>query len=664
MNCGQFIGAAAVAALLSVGALSPAQGRPLPPAPGQLAPFASLPDCYIDPQGLLDLDYQSPQAPAVGIASTCEEAARKPSRRPPSIMQLSFAYYHAAKANRLRAEALLVQNDQGAAPLLEQSDRQFRAAMSINPSIAEAPLELARVHRLQSRFEEARNELTDIGRIRPGDPAVSYEQAMVALGFAARRGTPADVTASLRNDAFDHLSGFGNAGLRTSAYVFHRGPLQLANLANALGRDALAQEPPTPDLATIAAKRFERAKMAVDVIEEQQRAGNLQLVDRALAAEIYFNLGRALLRQTAKDTSAADSTGCGAPTPLQNDLQRTFEEASRRGSRDASWGLGCVQLTRGDYAGAISLFKKALPQPNTTTVLPPAEYHLALARALVRSASGAPSVQIQQEAVASYNAALAAQTDPSRRVAIQLELADAYKGWGMLRDALAGLSRAVGASFDSDYDPAGDTNPIPDAYLVRGLILEDLKDYRNALANYLAAATTPWPGRARAYNRLARQTSGAQAVQYATDAYLNAANDAERKEFQRSACLMRIIYDRTADQGQFYCSADRRDDPDALFYEGVFWLREAYRETGGNQRRNWAQALRAFEAGLAVAQPGQRQTVLGDDYGLRETLTYGKRFALQCSGLGAANAAEQGDSASERERALFTGRLGLNRCWR
>jgi len=653
---------------LAVAAVGPAQARARNGEQPQVSAFSSARDCFANPDQLTDLDAYSGQSQAVSIAAGCEQEALRQTRRPPSVLQLSYAYYHAAKANRLRAEAGLERGDPAAAGLLNEAERQFNAAQSINPNLREAPLELARLHRLQGRYDEAREELNRISVVRPGEPAVSFEQAQVLLGRARQRGQSPEAAASLRDGALDFLSAFGNAGLAASAYVTYRGPLQLAQLANDLGKDALTKEPLTPEQAGEAVKRFERGKMAVDVLEDQGRARNARLIDPALAAEIYFNLGRAKLRQAAPAAAGADSSGCGSlerPSGfLLEELQRTFLAAQQRGSRDANWGLGCVQLARGDYRSAIGLFQAALPQPNTPSVLPAAEYQLALARALVRSQGTAADPNVQRAAVASYNAALA-QSEPSRRVAVQLELARTYNDWGMLNEALAGLSRAVGASLDTDFDPSGDLNPIPDAYLLRGEILERRGDRAAAQANYLAAASTPWKGRAQAYHRLSLlQDRGQLAVQYATDAFLNASEDNERRTFRRSACLMRIVHDLTADQGQFYCSAEPRDDPDSLFYEGVFWMREAYRERGGNQRRNWAQALRAFETGLNNAGPGDTHVVRGQSYALRSTLTYGRRFALHCAGLGEANAAEEGDAASERERNLFTIGLGLGRCFR
>lgn len=671
MNREHFIwgAAAAVFAVLAAGSLSPAEARTRAATPSQPRIFSSSADCYMNPSQLADLDSAGPQSQAVATAATCEEEARRQSRRPPSVEQLSFAYFHSGKANRLRGEMLAMQRDPAGAGLLAQAERQFNAALSINQNLREGPLELARLHRLQGRYDEARGELGNIGLLRPGDPAVSFEQAMVQLGRAKQPGLPPEAVEQLRDGALEYLSAFGNAGLTVSAYVVYRGPLELALLANDLGRQALARNPLTPEDATLAAKRFERAKTAVDVLEGRERANGVRLIEPSLAAEVYFNLGRSLLRQSTPVGDGADATGCGTPVRLNpsllGELQRSFEEARKRGLRDAAWGLGCVQMARGDFLGAIGWLQGALPQADKVSVLPTSEYYLALARAQARSLQvGAPDAATRNAAVQNYTAALNA-SDPRRRVALQLELAQAFTNWGMQSEALASLTRAVGASSDADYDPSGDANPIPDAYLVRGEILQSRGNSAAARANFQAAAGTPWAGRARAYYRLSLlQSDPNLAVQYATDAFLNATEDAERRAFQRSACLVRIVFNKTADQGQFYCSAERRDDPDALFYEGVFWLREAYRETGGQQRRNWAQALRAFEAGLTVAQPGQRHQVRSQEYDLRDTLSYGKRFALQCSGLGAANTAEQGDSASDRERSLFTVDLGLNRCWR
>ena len=159
-----------------------------------------------------------------------------------------------------------------------------------------------------------------------------------------------------------------------------------------------------------------------------------------------------------------------------------------------------------------------------------------------------------------------------------------------------------------------------------------------------------------------RARHGAEAVNYATiAARLNSSDPAYRLQ----ACLTRIVFKRTHDSsGQAYCTANASDTeayPTALFYEGMFWLREAYLTSGGNQRNNWAQAILSFEHGATAL--GGRQVFIDDNISLARLLAYGRRFALYCAGLGAAVQAQPGDVESDDLRTDFRERYDLGRCW-
>jgi tetratricopeptide (TPR) repeat protein len=665
---------AAIFALCSAIFAAPALAQPL-------RDFQTPRDCFL-PLGstnALSLNPARDSARMQAIAQGCAAAAEQRPR--PGLV---FAYFYAGWANgALGAGALAPPANESilsidtpptepgarrlreAARLLEISARMASADGADSATLRagqRARLELARAYRLlglidADRFADAQRELSALERNGAGDlgNSVAYERAMFILD---RLRPGAEEDAQLHS-ALQDLSAFANVDpdpLRDQ-YVVDRGPAQLARLAFYMGNLALNRQPQTVENTQLALRHFRDAVSAYAALS-QTGAG----VDRAAAARIRVRMGLLNLRMASLlGQGQLAEFGCapGADAYSISEAEGNFSAA--RGldpqSADAHWGLGCALMARNNANAAIASFQQAVALYNApgTRALSRGDYYLGLARALALAGQwDGPS-----GAVANFNTALAGERDAARVAAIRLEIARIYAQNQRWSQARASLEESVRAHAD------------PQAYLMLGKLLYDHSDLdpgsnlvsaREALTRAVAIAGPHQP-EANYYLSLVeeRAGNGPRAVSYATAA---AQGERGNTDYRRQACLTRIVFSRTRDQGQAYCSADPSDReayPRALFYEGMFWLRQAYDSSGGNQRNDWALAIRSFEAG-ANELGGRSQLV--DDQSLGRLLGYGRFFAFYCAGLGTAIQSESGSPEWASERGLFKDRYRLGECWR
>lgn len=647
--------------------------------------FRTQRDCFepLDRTNLLLLHPVRDAARVQSVADTCAAAAQQQPRA-----GLLFAYFYAGWANAALGAGPLAPPASGSslAPatardlsidqatyLDQQRLREAARLLEISARMAARPgadaqtrqaglrarLELARAYRLlglinEDRFADAQRELTALERDGAGElhTSLSYEQAMFILN---RLRSGADDDAQLLS-ALQDLSVFSNIDPNPrDLYVIDRGPTQLARLALYMGNQALRREPQTLENAQLALRHYRDAVSAYDVLRQIGGA----TTDRSATARVRVRMGLINLRMAnLLGEGQLAEFGC---TPRADYYAISEAEANFAAARDlnpqsadAHWGLGCALMARRNANLAVGSFQQAVSLLNAPgeLALPRGDYYLGLARALALTGQWeGPS-----GAVANFEAALAAQSDATRVSNIRFEIGRIYAENERWAQARANLEAAVTA------------HPDAQAYVLLGEILYDHPQLEGAISAREAlrrAVAIAGPHQPRANYRLAlieqRAGNGARAVSHATAA---AVGDRANREYRLLACQTRIMFSLTRDQGQAYCTADAADRQSyarELLYEGMFWLRQAYESSGGNQRSFWAQSLLAFERGADEAG-GRSELVEGQS--LQRLLGYGRRFALHCAGLGAAIQAQPGDAESEGERRVFTDRYGLGRCWR
>ncbi|MGE0533292.1 MAG: tetratricopeptide repeat protein [Hyphomonadaceae bacterium] len=618
------------------------------------------------------------------IAETCASAAQQQPRR-----GLVFAYFYAGWANGVLGAGPLappssdfgltardlsidqptrldVQRLREAARLLEISARMAAvpgADAATRRAGQRGRLELARAYRLlglinEDQFADAQRELAALERDGAGDlhASLSYEQAMFVLNRL--RSDSEDEEAQLLS-ALQDLSVFSNVDPNPrDLYIGERGPTQLARLAVYMGNLALSRQPQTLENTQLALRHYRDAVSAYDVLRQ---TGGGAGADRNATARMRVRMGLINLRMAnLLGQGQLAEFGCapGADSYAVSEAEANFLAARELNpqSPDAHWGLGCALMARRNANLAVASFQQAVGLLNAPgeLALPRGDYYLGLARALALTGQWeGPS-----GAVANFEAALAGESDATRIANIRFEIGRIYAENQRWAQARTSLEAAVQA------------HPDADAYVLLGEILYDHADLersgaisaRDALTRAVAIAG---PHQPRANYRLAlveqRAGNGARAVSHATAA---AGGDRANRDYRLLACQTRIMFSLTRDQGQAYCTADPTDREGyarGLFYEGMFWLRQAYDSSGGNQRSYWAQSLLAFERGGTEAG-GRSQLIEGQS--LQRLLGYGRRFALHCAGLGAAIQAQPGDTESEGERRFFVDRYRLDRCWR
>ncbi|MEJ0022520.1 MAG: hypothetical protein WDN76_03150 [Alphaproteobacteria bacterium] len=313
---GLLAGAAAIA--VSFYALSPSAEAA--PKPAKQSAFSNPgKDCFLDPSKLIDLDALPVTDGAIDAAATCEKVAL--NKRGGRDVENSYARYYAAKASRIMYE-----RQPGANPdsqLLKDAERLFTAASSANPALVQGRLELARVHRLQTRYDLADQELNDLDRsgTAADNSGVLFEHAMsiignIERGGGARRSASGfdnhDAVTGQRTTALGYLRNIRPQDAFGDQYVRFRAPLELAKLANDLGETIMKTPPQTTGNVEQAQSRFVDARQAVEQLRAQPGWDSEY---QNLSPRIYFNLGRANLRMAGiLRNPESDNPEC-APSP-------------------------------------------------------------------------------------------------------------------------------------------------------------------------------------------------------------------------------------------------------------------------------------------------------------------------------------------------------------
>lgn len=696
---GLLAGAAVVTACQSVWA--PADAAPKAPKP--LVFSSPAKDCFRDPHELVDLDSLPAADRAIDAAATCErEALNKKNGRD---VENSYARFFAAKAMRIIYERQ--PNLDPGSQMLKEAERLFTAASSANPKLVEGRLELARVHRLQARFDVADQELNEIDRSGAGGESagVLFEHAMAiigniergggarrASGFGGAGGAPdnRDAIQAQRVTALGYLRNIRPQDAFGDQYVRFRAPLELARLANDLGETVMKTLPATTGNVEQAQSRFVDARQAVEQLRGQ---GRWDAEWQKLSPRIYFNLGRAnlrmsgILRNPESDNAECAPSRPGRPVDSQSaralsEAEANFSLAAAAG--DASWGLGCVKMARGDVTGALQNFQAAIAQPSANSALDPWDAYLGQARA--QAALGRIP-----DAVASYERALAQNPAGSTTSQVQMELAQTLTEAGRKQEALDRIAKVLQTPasakdrFDPKYDPAQYQNP--EAYIQRALIwipalgrnvdgtvdVAPGADVYHARLNLEEAAALGGlvPGRASYMLSLLEQSQGraTAAVQAADDAVQA---DRSQARYRRQACLMRIRFwteltTTLRERGALHCAAgtteNAYDAAEQFLFQGMFHMRGTFPPaTGGEQTRAWGDALNAFTLGInRLGDPGDVPARLQ----LRARLARGQNDALVCGGYRNATdaiAAPRGEAKDAAMADDFFKAYGLALC--
>lgn len=655
-----------------------------------IASFAQAPtirgrDCFRDRWPADFYSFEDDLGAANAARACWSEASSRPRQGLPN------AYYAAAKGERvLGVRELENGNTEAGRRHLEEAARLFGLVVNHNdtatPSrraiLDDAQLELVRTNRLLRRYNYARRLLDDLldgDQYGAARRALLFERAMLEIDQLDPDGEDTAGRRATMQSALRDLSVFSSRddSQAPDRYVLFRGPMELSRLAMDLG-DAAMEGPPTQENTQEAVRLYSDAVRANEVLAQLGRGsdsnvGRTQVRLGMLYLRLAGLLGRA--------NNASFECGAGADPGQLDGALRAFTDARRLDSTsaDANWGLGCVAMARANtlaargpsnnaaaaanYREAIDFFSEAVrrAQPGADLANPRSEYSLGLARALA-ALSLLYGDSRWPEALTRYDEARieAEREGNMERVGrIYLEMARVQQEHGRPNDALISLGNAIARLPDGNAE----------AYLRRGEILRESGNVGAAREDLQRATAIQGPHQARAFFILsqlemadAREgTAGAQRAIDAADAALRL--DGENDQYRRQGCVVRLMFHATADNGRFYCSAGAGSSSEALFYEGLYWLNEAYRMRSDEARRNnWAEAIVYFERGMEGAGTEQL-TVSGQSYSLRRLLTYGRRFALHCAGLGRANATAPGDPASDPERTLFA-QYGLPRCWR
>ncbi len=550
---------------------------------------------------------------------------------------MPMARFYAGKAYRLlgnHEEA--IRNLGIAANLFPDFGRNFEFWVD------ESYIELSRAYQIRGDFAEAFRQLNAVGS---DGPAVKYERAMILLR------SPAGYEA-----AFEDLSIFANGDdyfRDRDAPVVAQGRRALIELALQLGAEAIgAQGAPSNENAQRAIRFYSRASDAA-------RAANWR-VPGVDVSRIFVQLGTAHL-WSAGLGAASDGGGIvcnrnpGLSSSALYNARNAFQEALNRdpNSADGNWGMGCaIQASAPrdrDVEAALPYLRRGAGGG--------VRNRLALARA--EAAAGSWT-----DARTNFLATVGALPTAGERSRVYVEIAQTYlrnepvvNARGRpddLRAASATLDQAVGQD---------DRNR--EAYLLRGQVRYYLGERRGAEDDLLIALQGDAPNQAAANYvlssiqtdqwRSSRTGNGQQAVRFADRAY---DGDRDNHEYRLQACLSRIMFRLTGEQGLAVCEADERR-PDyalALVYEGIFYLREAYRKTGTNQQDDLSRALRAFQRGTNWLERNNESPLEGS-VSVRELLAYGERVALYCGGLGGSDPFPP----SPGPRQFFVD-LGYDRC--
>lgn len=631
-------------------------------------------DCRQNLSRTVDLDDISDRAVLQAIAEQC---AALPDRGG----GIAFAQFYAGQANRILGEGPF--DPAAAAPSIADQARltaaleQFGVAQGLARGDRElrrlAQLEIARVTRLLARPNRDRQRYTDalalLNRIEGGqlDRAALYERAMNLIE-QDRVGTEDDEQLDLALQDLQVFATRDEELRRPNRYVRYRGPIALAQLADRLGKQVLTR-PRSLENARQALTYLRYAEQAYDVLLGE--GFNFTGADRE---RLYVDMGMLHLQRArllGNSERAELECAAGGDARTLDAAERNFREAMRLNANaiDARWGMGCSLLSRGAAAQAASELRAAVElvedaTPDLNLRRQRADYHVALARALAGTGDWGG-------AEASFTRAISFESSRARQASIHFEAARIYRAHGRdQRTVLPHLSAAIDLQPDAAARVLRAEIMLVEAEdqlthqitLRTGLPAADRRLAQSDLTTALASAGDHQPRVNYILSLLEEQApsdrTGRKAVDYATAAYRS---DRSNRVYRRQACLTQIIFGINV-QGESPCRAEQGPTyGEDLFYEGVFWLRDAYRSPRNNRVEDWALAINAFDRALNELGGGPGGIVEGQELG--SLVAYGKRFAFYCMGADAANPQRPGDQESEGVRRVFGHRYRLQQCW-
>jgi hypothetical protein len=516
--------------------------------------------------------------------------------------------------------------------LLRRAIDQLQAAASSFPTFGRsylghaeaAQIGLARAHRLLGDTTRAEEILAAI----PGNSfAVALERARTRPNTQSGRETTfADLL--LFSRSYNNLS-------NEEARIVGDGRAELITVALALGTAAMAEP---------SRQNADRALRFYGAAGDAALASGGQVAN---APDIFVALGEAHLWAAGLNgTNGFDCTYDRDYTDASlYSARAAFEQALAldANSADANWGKGCAiaagAANRAQLEEAVGYLRRGASGGRPRNLL-------TLARA--EAAAGSLS-----EARRRFGEALSSLGGPERSQ-VRVEIAQTYlrESPPNVQAALSELNNAVAEDQNSQ-----------EARLARGQVrymlgdpgaVDDLRialrgDAPNqARANFILSRilTSDWRNRSRA--------EAEEAVNRATLAY---DGDRDNNNYRLQACVSRIVF-RLTENGRAFCEAQEARDNYALalVYEGVFYLREAYRQSGVGHQDNLARALGAFQRGRDWLRSNPNP-VIENGVTARELMEYGERVALYCGGLGGADPLPP----TPGPRQFFVG-LGYDRC--
>ncbi len=551
----------------------------------------------------------------------------------------------------------------------------------MDPQFAQAGLELARVYRLQGKYDLAWGQL-DLLEGRPGVSrlAVKYERAMIYL-WRDR--------ADRYDEALVNLRDFSSSNRDEDYVLVDRGRRQLIALATQLGSDAMAVTPPTPESVD---RAIEVLRLARDAVEPDPG-----IMGAARTSQIIVDFATAQLRKAGlTGEGRAAEFGCAAgmaQISLLLQAKDNFERALEiHASPDAFWGAGCairaINATPITGSSALALaivsFDRAVVDDPNTTPANRVRNRLDQARAL-------GAAQLWPEALRAFESALRLESREdraARRAAIRVEIArlhlrnanieaavqrreDAVHR-GLVGDELTNIALPgadITHALESLLAAIADDPDHANAYLLQGQISLFRREYRDArrdLNHALTRSAAPSERQRRTeadyYLSLseswmeqdylaARPPSGPRGNAAAAVLHADNASDAnpQNAAYRKQACIARILFGNISD-GRVYCTPDAANaaDPAALLYEGMYFLRAAYRKNGAPQQSDWGRALARFQTGLdSLANSGPEAELI------RARLAYGRRTVQYCLGAQSADPAALRDPAAAPHRRFF-----------
>lgn len=540
---------------------------------------------------------------------------------------------------------------------LDVADDALRGAMydlSDLRTLEIAKLELARVLRLKG---DTQGGLDLIERMDRGNLAARYERGLLLLDRS--RGKAGEAALLDREEALKEFTQFIN---NHDLALARDARTSIVREAGALGSEAER------------GGAFQRARTAYQLaVEASVNNGN---PDPAL----FIRLGGVIMHMAGVN-GPNESNACALRPEQKELLSQALREFGRASSSaEARQWAGCADLAMGEVDSAINEFRSSIS-------LAPNDSNGYMLLASAHAAAGNWS-----EANAQFQRALNVESDPRKQARIRIQIGKAYLNIAQ-NNAASGMDRttpinSARTNFEAAERVLLNASDRGDAYAdaligLGRIYLDDelgdfsgktperrdlakAQDYLSRAKTYAAASSQRAQAQfylSRHYVRVAASgpvksfaATGADAVSAADEAFrLEPAN----RDYRQQACLARIAFGRVSagEEGTRFCiDASEGKGADSLLYEGMFRLRLAHSRIGGDRKREWENALRAFTDGLE-APDLDRAARAGDarPRRLRARLLVGKGVSFYCSGLAGmgGDAIDQGLALDGSARDFF-----------